>query len=94
MPRPLVFCCSQARTAHVGGDLVWSDWLHAWTLATVPLRRVSWRARYQLAERDARHHDGEPYTYSHCPFCGGPLPFADLSSSTSYPQGDGGEGAE
>lgn len=76
--RPIVFCCSAARSAYRAGDLIFSLRAKGWIVESAPLRSMSHRARWLGGEREIHDHTGEYYTWQSCPFCGEELPFGEL----------------
>ena len=79
--------CAARIEAQRSGELIWHTGLSGYVLATAPLRRASPRARY-LAGEGAECHDGEPYVWTVCPFCGGDV---EPPEGIAFGGGDGPE---
>lgn len=59
--------CPDAFEAVRSHDLRWDG--NDWVVMHLPRRRANWRARYLGIGAD-----GDPYTFTHCPWCQGELP--------------------
>jgi hypothetical protein len=88
-----VVCCARGYDAQSAGEFIYLPHARAWrfTDADVPLRSLTWRARYYLG--DAPDPTGEPYLWHCCPYCGASLPKTEDQPRLGPPTGSG-EGPE
>lgn len=72
--------CAQRRQAQSLGEFGMAWECGEWVFVKDPSRHVSnpWRSSYYGTD----NHDGEPYVWTVCPFCGHPLPHVSLTETT------------
>ena len=86
--------CDRRYDAMRRGQFVLDQQSGAWYFPDDPPRRV--RDSFRLAFYGIESHDGEPFRYSVCPFCGGDLPPIELMPPYELGpdvQADGDDGA-
>lgn len=89
--------CDARRDALACGEFVYWPHSRVWVFTDGPFRSMSAGARIGafVDRREFRHedHDGEPYRWTCCPWCGHELP-GTQTPRIVWPQADGGEGDE
>jgi hypothetical protein len=78
-------CCTEREQAEHRGEFCYIAYFDGWCFTDGPRRRMSDLAVSNAAVRGMERHDGEPFVYSCCPFCG-----ADLPKPEEDIQADGG----
>ena len=68
--------CGDRYDAVKAGEFVFDHLRGAWIDPYAPLRRMKGAARFLLLYYDGKPMDGEPFTFTNCPYCGGDLPDA------------------
>ena len=72
--------CDARKAVQDAGEFAMAWEVGGWVFIRDPSRwvRDSWKNSYHGTE----NHDGEPYVWSVCPFCGHPLPHVSLTPTT------------
>lgn len=70
----LEFCCQDRDQAERDGVFEYIGYFDGWCFTDGPRRRMSDRATSYAAVRGMDRHDGEPFVWLDCPFCGAELP--------------------
>ena len=84
----LVCDCAQRHAAEKLGEFFYWANFEAWVFSESVPRRMSTLARYYAAERGVENHDGEPFRWVNCPWCGLDLP-KPVTPTTNWDEGNG-----
>lgn len=70
-------CCVDREFAEDTGAFAYIATYDAWCFVDGPRRTMTFKASWLLTERGGESHDGEPFRWHSCPWCGADLPTPD-----------------
>ena len=89
-----ICACDERYIARAQGEFVFMERWRGWVFTEGNTRRV--KNPWLLSYHETDNHDGEPFVWADCPWCGGELPPQDSHNPYLSSEGatDGSEGPE